>query len=90
MRFDSNSKPDLITETPGLYVVWPGWKPPVLELSTPLTEYLAGIVVGDLSRWDDGINRPLDRADATGLALYLADHLHQKRRPQIPSAASTG
>jgi hypothetical protein len=90
MRFDSIRKADLITETSDLYAVWPRWNPPVLELSTPLTEYLAGIIVGDLGRWDDGTIRPLDRADATALALYLADHLHQKRRPQIPSAASTG
>lgn len=63
------------------------WEPPILELSRPMAAWVCWLMARDLAEWKPDRRTRLTRAEAIAAAMYIADHLPEDMRTEIPALA---
>jgi 3'-5' exoribonuclease len=75
----------LIPDRPEIPMSQDRWDSPILELSRPMAAWLCWLMARDLADWKPERRTRLNRAEATAAAMYVADHLPEEMRTEIPS-----
>jgi hypothetical protein len=56
----------------------------ILELSGPMAAWICWLMSKDLAEWKSDRRTRLTREEATAAAMYIADHLPEEMRTEVP------